>query len=78
MADPRLRQKIERGEFVTAPGVFDMISALLAERVGFDAVYASGYWLTASYLGIPDAGIATYTDMLSRASPRSSRNRRHR
>jgi 2-methylisocitrate lyase-like PEP mutase family enzyme len=68
MADPRLRQKIERGEFVVAPGVFDMISAMLAERVGFDAVYASGYWLTASYLGIPDAGIATYTDMLARVA----------
>lgn len=45
-----------------------MMSAMLAERVGFDAVYASGYWLTASYLGIPDAGIATYTDMLARVS----------
>lgn len=68
MADPRLRQKIAAGEFIVAPGVFDMISAMLAERVGFDAVYASGYWLTASYLGIPDAGIATYTDMLARVS----------
>ena len=68
MADPRLRQQIERGDFVVAPGVFDMISAMLAERVGFDAVYASGYWLTASYLGLPDAGIATYTEMLSRVA----------
>jgi 2-methylisocitrate lyase-like PEP mutase family enzyme len=64
----RLKQKLARREFVVAPGVFDMISAMLAERVGFDAVYASGYWLTASYLGIPDAGIATYTDMLARVS----------
>lgn len=68
MADPRLRQMLERREFVVAPGVFDMISAMLAERVGFRAVYASGYWLTASYLGIPDAGIATFTDMLNRVS----------
>ncbi|MEZ5474249.1 MAG: isocitrate lyase/PEP mutase family protein [Steroidobacteraceae bacterium] len=68
MADTRLKQKLARGEFIVAPGVFDMISAMLAERVGFDAVYASGYWLTASYLGIPDAGIATYTDMLSRVA----------
>jgi 2-methylisocitrate lyase-like PEP mutase family enzyme len=68
MADPRLKQLIERGQFVVAPGVFDMISAMLAQRVGFDAVYASGYWLTASYLGIPDAGIATYTDMLARVA----------
>ena len=66
MADPRLKRKLEAGEFIVAPGVFDMISAMLAERVGFDAVYASGFWLTASHLGIPDAGLATYTDMLSR------------
>lgn len=68
MADPRLRQKLERGEFIVAPGVFDMISTMMVQRVGFDAVYASGYWLTASYLGIPDAGIATYTEMLARVS----------
>jgi 2-methylisocitrate lyase-like PEP mutase family enzyme len=68
MADARLRQMLEQRRFVVAPGVFDMISAMLAERVGFDAVYASGYWLTASYLGIPDAGIATYTNMLDRVS----------
>ncbi len=44
MADPRLKAKITRGEFIVAPGVFDMMSTLLAERVGFDTVYppASG------------------------------------
>lgn len=68
MADPGLRAKLARGEFIVAPGVFDSISAMLAERVGFDAVYASGFWLTASYLGLPDAGIATYTQMLDRVS----------
>ena len=68
MADPRLKQKLDSGAFIVAPGVFDMMSTMYAERVGFDAIYASGYWLTASYLGIPDAGIATYTDMLNRVS----------
>ena len=68
MADARLKNKLDAGEFIVAPGVFDMISTMLAERVGFDAVYASGFWLTASYLGIPDAGLATYTDMLARVS----------
>lgn len=68
MADSRLRDKLTSREFFVAPGVFDAMSAMLAERVGFDAVYASGYWLTASYLGIPDAGLATYTDMLDRVS----------
>jgi 2-methylisocitrate lyase-like PEP mutase family enzyme len=68
MADGRLREKLERRDFIVAPGIFDAMSAMLADRVGFDAVYASGYWLTASYLGIPDAGLATYTDMLNRVS----------
>jgi 2-methylisocitrate lyase-like PEP mutase family enzyme len=68
MADPRLRERLRRREFFVAPGVYDLISAMLAERVGFDAVYASGYWLTASYLGLPDAGLATYTDMLDRVA----------
>jgi 2-methylisocitrate lyase-like PEP mutase family enzyme len=68
MADSRLRSKLENREFFVAPGVFDLISAMLAERVGFDAVYASGYWLTASYLGLPDAGLATYTNMLDRVA----------
>jgi 2-methylisocitrate lyase-like PEP mutase family enzyme len=43
-----------------------MIAAVVADRVGFDIVYGSGYWLTASASGLPDAGIATYTQMLDR------------
>jgi 2,3-dimethylmalate lyase len=67
MADPRLRKLIAEGKFVVAPGVFDMISAKIADRVGFDALYMTGYGTVASYLGLPDAGLATFTDMLSRA-----------
>ena len=66
MANPILREKLEAGTFFTVPGVQDMIAAKMADRVGFDIVFASGYWLTASASGLPDAGIATYTDMLDR------------
>jgi 2-methylisocitrate lyase-like PEP mutase family enzyme len=66
MANPILRQKLDRGEFIVAPGLHDMIAAAMAEKVGFDIVYGTGYWLTASSLGLPDAGIATYTQMLDR------------
>src|SRR5580704_17004369 len=45
-----------------------MIAASIANKVGFDFVYASGYWMTASAFGLPDAGIATYTQMLDRVS----------
>jgi 2-methylisocitrate lyase-like PEP mutase family enzyme len=59
----RLRQP----GLISAPGVFDMISAKIADAMGFDALYMTGYGIAASYLGLPDAGLATYTDMLSRA-----------
>ena len=63
MADERFRKILEKGEFFCVPGVHDMIAAVVANKVGFDLVYGSGYWLTASAYGIPDAGIATYTQM---------------
>ena len=66
MADPKLKKMIETGEFITAPGVFDMISTLVADRMGFPALYVTGYGVSASHLGLPDAGIMTYTDMETR------------
>ena len=66
MSKPSLRAALEAGQFVTAPGIHDMISAVVANKVGFDFVYSSGYWGTASVEGLPDAGITTYTEMLRR------------
>jgi 2-methylisocitrate lyase-like PEP mutase family enzyme len=66
MADASLRQALDRGEFILAPGVFDMISAKVADGMGFKALYATGFGTVASHLGVADAGIATYTDMVSR------------
>jgi len=62
-----LRQILEAEDFVTAPGVFDMFSALIADRLNFKALYMTGYGVSASYLGLPDAGLITYSDMVSRA-----------
>jgi 2,3-dimethylmalate lyase len=62
-----LSQTINDGEFILAPGVYDLISALVADRMGFNALYMTGYGTVASYLGLPDAGIATYRDMVERA-----------
>lgn len=66
MASSILRDKLDRGEFIVAPGLQDMIAAAMADKVGFDVVYGTGFWLTASHLGLPDAGIATYTQMVER------------
>ncbi|GAB5376923.1 MAG: isocitrate lyase/PEP mutase family protein [Acuticoccus sp.] len=69
MADPRLRAALQAGDTILAPGVFDMLSALIADRMNcFDALYITGFGVSASHLGLPDAGFATYTDMLSRVS----------
>jgi 2,3-dimethylmalate lyase len=62
-----LRELIETRTFVTAPGVYDLISARIADRMGFKALYMTGYGTVASYLGLPDAGLATYRDMVERA-----------
>ena len=71
----RLVAAIRRGDFVTAPGIYDMISAKLADRLGFHALYMTGYGVAASHLGLPDAGIASYGEVesasaCSRAAPR--------
>lgn len=66
MSDSRLRDALAAKQFIVAPGVFDMISAKVADSLGFTALYATGYGTVASHLGIADAGVATYTDMVSR------------
>ena len=68
MTKPNLRAALAAGAFVAAPGLHDMIAAVLANKAGFDFVYASGFWLTASGFGLPDAGIASYTQMLDRVA----------
>ena len=66
-ADTRLKDVLERGEFVVAPGVFEMFSARIADRMGFRALYMTGYGVSGSHLGLADAGLVTYTDMVGRA-----------
>jgi 2-methylisocitrate lyase-like PEP mutase family enzyme len=66
MANPILRQMLDKGDFFVVPGMQDMIATAIANKVGFPIVYGTGYWLTASNLGMPDAGLATYTQMLDR------------
>lgn len=66
MADPILRRALRDKEFILAPGIFDLISALMANTMDFKALYVTGYGTVASYLGLPDAGIATYRDMIER------------
>lgn len=61
-----LRDKLLPGRLLTCPGIFDGISLRLAERMGFEALYMTGYGTVASHLGLPDAGLASYRDMVDR------------
>ncbi len=57
-----LRRLLEERDIVVAPGVFNPAVALLAEKMGFEALYLSGAALTGS-LAMPDLGIITLTEL---------------
>ena len=61
-----LKRRLAQPEILIAPGIFDMISLKIAGSLGFDAHYMTGYGTVASHLGLPDAGLATYSDMVNR------------
>jgi len=62
----QLKLRLSQPGLVIAPGVHDMVSLRLADRFGFEALYMTGFGTVASHLGLPDAGLATYSDMLGR------------
>ena len=61
-----LRERLAQPGCLSAPGVFDMVSLRLADSFGFDALYMTGFGTVASHLGLADAGLATYSDMVGR------------
>lgn len=46
------------------PGIYDCLGAKLAEKVGFEAVFTSGFGISAATLGRPDFGLLTATETL--------------
>jgi methylisocitrate lyase len=58
---------VAAGEMMVVPGVYDVLSAKLAERAGFPALVLTGYGVAASYLGEPDFGLLTQSEMLDTA-----------
>jgi 2-methylisocitrate lyase-like PEP mutase family enzyme len=62
-----LRGVLER-RFFLAAGCFDVLSAKLAERAGFDAVHVSGYAVAATQFGVPDIGLLGRTDVLEQSA----------
>ena len=53
-----LREQLEdRNKIIVLPGVFDALSAKIAEHVGFEAMFQTGYGSSAALLGMPDFGL---------------------
>ncbi len=58
-----LKQRIAGPGLVLAPGVYDALSALLAEQAGFEALYLSGAGIAYTRLGRPDIGLVTFSEV---------------
>src|SRR5664279_107956 len=69
-ARARLRERLARVAHdgpIMAPGAFDGLSARLVEQAGFEAVYLSGFAVSASLLGQPDVGLLSGSEMADSA-----------
>jgi 2-methylisocitrate lyase-like PEP mutase family enzyme len=60
----RLRELLAEPGLRVMPCVFDALSARLVERAGFRLTFMSGFAVSASRLGLPDAGLISYAEML--------------
>ncbi len=58
-----MRERLSRGSLLLAPGVYDALTALLAEQAGFEAVYLSGASIAYTRLGRPDIGLVTASEV---------------
>lgn len=63
----KLRELLRGGELIIPPGVYDCITARLAEKVGFPMVKLLGNATSACLLGLPDLGFITLSEMANHA-----------
>src|SRR5437867_2907749 len=67
-ATSSLREQLEdKTKIIVLPGVFDALSARIAEQVGFDAMFQTGYGSSASLLGLPDFGFLNAGETIDNA-----------
>lgn len=58
-----LKQRLAQKQIVRVPGIYDALTATLAEKAGFEAVFISGSAVSFSQLARPDIGFVTQTEM---------------
>lgn len=59
-----LRKQLVEPGIIPMPGIFDSVSARLAEQAGFKAAFMSGFMVSASRIGMPDTGLISYAEMV--------------
>lgn len=59
-----LRARIAERQILVIPGAFNALAARLIQDAGFEAVYATGAGIANAYLGVPDVGLVTQTEMV--------------
>jgi 2-methylisocitrate lyase-like PEP mutase family enzyme len=57
-----LRERLSRPDILLAPGIYDGLTALFAERAGFEAAYLSGASIAYARFALPDIGLVTATE----------------
>jgi len=58
-----IKERLARSDILLAPGVYDALSATLAEQAGFEAIYLSGASIAYTTLGRSDIGLTTFTEV---------------
>jgi len=61
-----LRRMLVEPEIIVLPGAYDALTARLAERAGFSAVFTTGFGFAATVLGMPDFGLLTMSETMER------------
>src|SRR6516162_6070794 len=64
MTDTTLRAHLARPPIVVAPGVYDALTAHLAEQAGFATLYVSGAAVAYTRLGRPDIGLVSLSEVV--------------
>lgn len=63
MTQSTLKQRLSQSGAVLAPGIYDALSALIAEQAGFEALYLSGASIAYTKLGRSDIGLTTFSEV---------------
>ncbi|WP_109354008.1 oxaloacetate decarboxylase [Sphingorhabdus sp. EL138] len=60
---PNLKNRLQQQDILLLPGIYDALSAVLAETEGLEAAFLSGSAVAFTQLGRPDVGLLTLTEM---------------